>query len=154
MEVRLIQAAVCLSVGYSFGELMQDLSEVHAATSYGACTYAGANGERQPSQFELDYSRYQGEYFAKVGPKSGIGNDGGQRHGWGSVCCEIEGGSQCPAGMCMGWCWVSLGWALRGTMYEVPKPVVTLPRWEQVLLRASQCQVASMACCVVPMLLV
>ncbi|GAB4818616.1 hypothetical protein N2152v2_005662 [Parachlorella kessleri] len=55
--------------GYSFGELMQDLSEVHAATSYGACTYAGAKGERQPSQFELDYSRYQGEYFAKVAQK-------------------------------------------------------------------------------------
>lgn len=25
----------------------------------GACTYAGAKNERQPSQFELDYARYQ-----------------------------------------------------------------------------------------------
>ncbi|GAB4818617.1 hypothetical protein N2152v2_005663 [Parachlorella kessleri] len=55
--------------GYSFGERMFDLSEMHAGTPYGPATYAGAKGERQPSQFELDYCRHQGEYFAKVAKK-------------------------------------------------------------------------------------
>jgi hypothetical protein len=57
-----------LLAGYSFGERMQDLSEVHAATSYGACTYAGARGERRPSEFELAYATYQarGSVLLKV----------------------------------------------------------------------------------------
>ncbi len=41
------------------GEQMYNLGEVHAATPYGACTYAGGQGERQPSEFELGYATYQ-----------------------------------------------------------------------------------------------
>ena len=47
------------------------METVHAATPYGAATYAGPTGARQPSEVELAYARHQGQYFAGVAKKLG-----------------------------------------------------------------------------------
>ncbi|KAH6885952.1 minor allergen Alt a 7 [Thelonectria olida] len=57
--------------GYAkaFG-LMADLSEVHGGSPWGAGTFAGADGSRQPSARELEIATIQGEEFAKTVAKA------------------------------------------------------------------------------------
>lgn len=50
--------------GYTMGAPMFDTSELRGGSPWGAGTYAGADGSRQPSKMELDYAKHQGEYFA------------------------------------------------------------------------------------------
>eukprot|EP00051_Salpingoeca_urceolata_P006936 m.91805 g.91805 ORF g.91805 m.91805 type:complete len:249 (+) comp15051_c0_seq1:198-944(+) len=57
--------------GYSYGASMFSLDEPHGGSPYGAGTLAGADGSRQPSEYELGYAGHQGEYFAKVAAKIG-----------------------------------------------------------------------------------
>ncbi|GJQ13894.1 hypothetical protein GpartN1_g5685.t1 [Galdieria partita] len=56
---------VFVPVGYTFGpdEFRQD--RVQGGSAYGAGTYAGADGSRQPIEYELARAKHQGSYFAK-----------------------------------------------------------------------------------------
>jgi NAD(P)H dehydrogenase (quinone) len=50
--------------GYTkaFGQL-SNLSEVHGGSAWGAGTFAGGDGSRQPSALELEVASIQGEHF-------------------------------------------------------------------------------------------
>lgn len=48
-----------IPTGYSFGERLFAMDEVRGGTAYGASTYAGPTGSRQPSELELDYAQHQ-----------------------------------------------------------------------------------------------
>ncbi|EMG48539.1 YCP4 Flavoprotein-like protein YCP4 [Candida maltosa Xu316] len=50
-------------------ELQANLDEIHGGSPYGAGTFAGADGSRQPSQLELTVAEKQGEAFAKAAAK-------------------------------------------------------------------------------------
>lgn len=52
--------------GYSFGNEMFNTDHVKAGSPWGAGTFAGADGSRQPTDVELAYAKHQGQYFAKV----------------------------------------------------------------------------------------
>ncbi|PVH14796.1 NAD(P)H:quinone oxidoreductase, type IV [Candidozyma duobushaemuli] len=54
---------VPLGYGKAFPDIT-NLEEVHGGTPYGASTFAGANGSRQPSELELRIAHTQGETFA------------------------------------------------------------------------------------------
>jgi NAD(P)H dehydrogenase (quinone) len=45
------------------------LDEIVGGAPYGATTIAGAQGQRQPTKFELDGARHQGELIAKAAAK-------------------------------------------------------------------------------------
>ena len=45
--------------GYSYGEAMFGLDEVRGGSGYGAGTFAGATGARQPSSVELGQAEHQ-----------------------------------------------------------------------------------------------
>ena len=45
--------------GYSFGEAMFGLDEVRGGSGWGAGTFAGPTGARQPSQTELSQAEHQ-----------------------------------------------------------------------------------------------
>ena len=45
---------------------MFDLNNVHGGSSYGASTFAGGDGSRQPTEMELRLAELQGERFAQV----------------------------------------------------------------------------------------
>lgn len=64
--VRELAAPACCTAGYAFGERLFGFDEIHAGTPYGASTYAGPTGARQPSELELDYAKFQGSYVAGV----------------------------------------------------------------------------------------
>lgn len=57
---------IFVPTGFSFGAELFDNSTVRGGTAYGAGTFAGADGSRQPSDVELRFAEYQGSYFAKV----------------------------------------------------------------------------------------
>lgn len=57
-----------LGYGNAFGEIT-NLSEVHGGTPYGASTFAGADGSRQPTDLEKKIAFIQGEAFAKAALK-------------------------------------------------------------------------------------
>lgn len=59
---------VVAGLPYSFQGQMR-LDEVSGASPYGATTIAGAKGERQPSDNELDGARHQGELVARLAAK-------------------------------------------------------------------------------------
>ena len=50
-------------------ELQANLDEIHGGSPYGAGTFAGADGSRQPSKLELSVAEKQGESFAKAAAK-------------------------------------------------------------------------------------
>ena len=60
---------IYVPTGYSFGAEMFSNEEVHGGSPYGAGTYTGADGSRQPSEYELKYAVHQGTYFAGVAKK-------------------------------------------------------------------------------------
>ena len=45
---------------------MSDLSEVHGGSPWGAGTFSGGDGSRQPSAKELESAEVQGEVFAQT----------------------------------------------------------------------------------------
>ncbi len=47
-------------------ETLFDISELRGGSPYGASTYAGADGSRQPSAKELTIARYQGRKVARL----------------------------------------------------------------------------------------
>jgi len=57
---------IYVPVGYAAGEFMFDLSEVRGGTPWGAGTFAGPTGQRQPTANELKLAHFQGAAFAKV----------------------------------------------------------------------------------------
>ncbi|KAL6778714.1 FAP191C [Auxenochlorella protothecoides x Auxenochlorella symbiontica] len=56
---------VFIPVGYTFPP-QTDLGHVHGGTAYGASTFAGSDGSRQPIDQELDHAEHQGKYVAGV----------------------------------------------------------------------------------------
>lgn len=59
-----------ISLGYTpvFPE-MTNLDEIHGGSAWGAGTYAGADGSKQPSELETRVARIQGNEFAKAAIK-------------------------------------------------------------------------------------
>ncbi|GAA4356612.1 NAD(P)H:quinone oxidoreductase [Hymenobacter saemangeumensis] len=59
---------VVVGLPYSFqGQTI--ISEVSGASPYGASTIAGGQGERQPSQNELEGARFQGRHVSEIAKK-------------------------------------------------------------------------------------
>lgn len=57
---------IYVPLGYAAGADGQfDMSEIHGGSPYGASTYAGADGSRQPSTIELKIAAKQGSTFAE-----------------------------------------------------------------------------------------
>ncbi|KFZ25259.1 hypothetical protein V502_00264 [Pseudogymnoascus sp. VKM F-4520 (FW-2644)] len=63
---------IYVPLGYKtvFAQLT-DLSEVHGGSPWGAGTYAGADGSRQPTNLELTIAEAQGKAFYKAVAKEG-----------------------------------------------------------------------------------
>lgn len=59
---------VIVPIGYGTKELF-DISQVRGGTPYGATTYAGGDGSRQPTEEELNIARFQGEHVAQLAVK-------------------------------------------------------------------------------------
>lgn len=59
---------VIVPIGYGTKELF-DIDQVRGGTPYGASTYAGGDGSRQPSEEELNIARFQGEHVARLAVK-------------------------------------------------------------------------------------
>ncbi|GMH45356.1 hypothetical protein BSKO_13313 [Bryopsis sp. KO-2023] len=55
---------IFVPVGYTVGAEMFSNEAVRGGTPYGAGTLAGADGLRQPSDFEIAQAKHQGTYFA------------------------------------------------------------------------------------------
>lgn len=53
---------IYVPIGYST-PLVADMSEMHGGSPYGAGTFAGATGNRQPSKIELGIAEHQGKLF-------------------------------------------------------------------------------------------
>ena len=57
-------------VGLDYGHTGQmTLDEITGGSPYGATTIAGGQGQRQPSENELDGARYQGRNIAEMAKK-------------------------------------------------------------------------------------
>ncbi|MEC9483460.1 MAG: NAD(P)H:quinone oxidoreductase [Halomonas sp.] len=56
---------ILVPIGYGTPELF-DISQVSGGTPYGASTFAGGDGSRQPDDRELAIARFQGEHVAKT----------------------------------------------------------------------------------------
>jgi NAD(P)H dehydrogenase (quinone) len=50
---------IYVPMGYSLGPNMFSLEEVRGGSAWGAGTFAGADGSRQPSPTELAYAKHQ-----------------------------------------------------------------------------------------------
>lgn len=62
------QGMVVVGLPYSFQGQM-GLEEIKGGSPYGASTIAGAQGERLPSEIELNAARFQGRHIAQIGKK-------------------------------------------------------------------------------------
>lgn len=62
------QGMVVVGLPYSFQGQM-GLEEIKGGSPYGASTIAGAQGERLPSDIELDAARFQGRHISQIGVK-------------------------------------------------------------------------------------
>ncbi|XP_015953963.1 probable NAD(P)H dehydrogenase (quinone) FQR1-like 1 [Arachis duranensis] len=56
-------------IGYTFGSGMFEMNEVKGGSPYGAGTYAGGDGSRQPTKLELEQAFHQGKYIATITKK-------------------------------------------------------------------------------------
>ncbi len=57
--------------GYAHGfTQLANLTEIHGGSPWGAGTFAGADGSRQPTELELEIATLQGEAFYKTVAKS------------------------------------------------------------------------------------
>src|SRR4029077_17192237 len=61
---------IVVGLPYSFQGQMK-LDEITGGSPYGATTIAGGQGQRQPSQNELDAARFQGRLVAQVADRLG-----------------------------------------------------------------------------------
>ena len=62
---------VVVGLPYAFqGQMRMD--EITGGSPYGASTIAGAAGERQPSDNELDAARFQGNHVATIATKLAV----------------------------------------------------------------------------------
>lgn len=57
---------IFVPIGYSFGAQLFDLSQVHGGSPYGASTFSGPDGSRQPTELELEIAVHQGKHFAGI----------------------------------------------------------------------------------------
>jgi len=57
---------IIVPVDYAGAPELFDISELRGGSPYGASTYAGGDGSRQPSANELAIARYQGEKVARL----------------------------------------------------------------------------------------
>ncbi|KAJ0409904.1 hypothetical protein P43SY_005798 [Pythium insidiosum] len=62
------QGMIFVPLGYR-SPLLFNMDEVHGGSPWGAGTYAGPDGSRQPTTLELNVARAQGESFAGVAKK-------------------------------------------------------------------------------------
>jgi len=60
---------VIVGLPYAVGNELFDISELRGGTPYGASTYAGADGSRQPSEKERSLARKQGAHVARIAQK-------------------------------------------------------------------------------------
>lgn len=56
---------IYVPIGYS-SPLLFNMDEIHGSSPYGAGTFAGATGARQPSKLELDVAKHQGTLIANT----------------------------------------------------------------------------------------
>jgi len=56
---------IYVPIGYSDPSLF-NMEEIHGGSPYGAGTFAGPTGARQPSALELGVAEHQGKYFAGI----------------------------------------------------------------------------------------
>ncbi|QHO46245.1 putative polyol transporter [Arachis hypogaea] len=56
-------------IGYIFGGGMFEMNEVKGGSLYGAGTYAGGDGSRQPTKLELEQAFHQGKYIVTITKK-------------------------------------------------------------------------------------
>ncbi|CAF1226238.1 unnamed protein product [Adineta steineri] len=59
-------------LGYST-PLSGNMDEIHGGSAYGAGTYAGSDGKRQPSELELKIAEHQGTFFTQTATALKIG---------------------------------------------------------------------------------
>lgn len=59
---------IIVPIGYTTPELF-DISETRGGTPYGASTFAGGDGSRQPSEHEMNIARHQGKHVAQIAAK-------------------------------------------------------------------------------------
>ncbi|KAK9849805.1 hypothetical protein WJX84_012380 [Apatococcus fuscideae] len=57
---------IFVPVGSSFGPELFDMEELHGGSAWGAGTFAGATGARQPTDLELRIAEHQGREFGRV----------------------------------------------------------------------------------------
>ncbi|MES1923862.1 NAD(P)H:quinone oxidoreductase [Salinisphaera sp. T31B1] len=57
---------IIVPVDYAGAQELFDISELRGGSPYGAATYAGGDGARQPSDKELAIARYQGAKVARL----------------------------------------------------------------------------------------
>ncbi|GAB9465397.1 Nad quinone oxidoreductase [Globisporangium polare] len=62
------QGLTFVPLGYR-SPLLFSFEEIHGGSPWGAGTYAGPDGSRQPTELELDVAKVQGESFAQVAKK-------------------------------------------------------------------------------------
>jgi NAD(P)H dehydrogenase (quinone) len=56
---------IYVPIGYSDPSIMS-MDEVHGGSPYGAGTFAGPKGDRQPSALELGVAQHQGKHFGTI----------------------------------------------------------------------------------------
>jgi NAD(P)H dehydrogenase (quinone) len=61
----LLFAFLSSSIGYSNPSLF-NMDEIHGGSPWGAGTFAGTDGSRQPSSLELGVAEHQGKHFATI----------------------------------------------------------------------------------------
>ncbi len=59
---------VVVGLPYAYGPQMT-LDEISGNSPYGASTITGGQGQRQPSETELNGARYQGKHVAEIAAK-------------------------------------------------------------------------------------
>nr|Q9AYU0.1 RecName: Full=Quinone-oxidoreductase QR2; Short=TvQR2 [Triphysaria versicolor]AAG53945.1 quinone-oxidoreductase QR2 [Triphysaria versicolor] len=60
---------IYVPIGYTFGADMFNMEKIKGGSPYGAGTFAGADGSRQPSDIELKQAFHQGMYIAGITKK-------------------------------------------------------------------------------------
>ncbi|CAM6127599.1 unnamed protein product [Calypogeia fissa] len=73
----------------SFGPRMSTLEELRGGSPYGAGTYAGLDGSRQPTPLELEIACHQGKLIP--GENTGFTGDADKPAGWGRPVCRAGG---------------------------------------------------------------
>lgn len=56
---------IYVPIGYS-SPLLFNMDEIHGGSPYGAGTFAGPTGSRQPSKLELDVANHQGKHVSNI----------------------------------------------------------------------------------------